>query len=67
MYRKSYKIREILKILNKITNNNPKIKISKNVLGKAEVFNLKGSNKKLFTSSRWKPKYTDQKVYQSFN
>ena len=60
---KSYKIREILKILNKITNNNPKIKISKKRFRKAEVFNLKGSNKKLFTSSRWKPKYTDQKGF----
>ena len=38
---------------------NPKIVVSKKRFRKAEVFNLKGSNNKLFLSSNWKPKYVN--------
>ena len=56
---KSYKINQIIGILKKITKLNPKIVVSKKRFRKAEVFNLKGSNNKLFLSSNWKPKYVN--------
>ena len=57
---KSYKIRDIIQILKKITKYNPKIIVSKKRFRTAEVFNLRGSNKKLFLSSKWRPKYINQ-------
>ncbi len=56
---KSHKIRDVIQVLKKITKYNPKIIISKKRFRKAEVFNLRGSNKKLFLSTKWKPKYVN--------
>ena len=57
---KDYKIKEIIQILKKITQKNPRIIVSKKRFRKAEVFKLKGSNKKLFLFSKWKPKYVNK-------
>ena len=54
---KSFKIRDVIDSLKKITGHNPKIIVSKNRFRKAEVYNLRGSYKKLYSSSKWKPKY----------
>ena len=57
---KSHKIKDIIKSLKKITNQNPKIIISKKRFRKAEVYNLKGSNKKLYSCSNWRPKHINK-------
>ena len=54
---KSFKIIEVIDLLKKITGHNPKIIISKNRFRKAEVYNLRGSYKKIYFSNKWKPKH----------
>ena len=55
---KSFKINDVIESLKKITGHNPRIIIAKNRFrGKAEVYNLRGSNKKIYISNKWKPKY----------
>ena len=55
---KSFKVYDVVDSLKKITGRSPKIIIARNRFrGKAEVHNLRGSNKKIYNSTRWKPKY----------
>jgi nucleoside-diphosphate-sugar epimerase len=54
---KSFAINEIIKILKIISKKNPNIIVAKKRLRTAEVFNLRGSNKKLYSANRWVPKY----------
>jgi len=54
---KSFSIKNIISNLIHITKKNPKILISKKRLRAAEVFDLRGSNKKLTKSNKWSPKY----------
>ena len=54
---KSFSIKNIISNLIHITKKNPKILISKKRLRSADVFNLRGSNKKLMKSNKWSPKY----------
>lgn len=55
---KSFKVNDVVNSLKKITGHDPKIIIAKNRFrGKAEVYNLKGSNKKIRNSTKWAPKY----------
>ena len=54
---KSFSIKTIIKNLIELTKQNPKIVVSKKRLRSADVFDLRGSNKKLFKSNKWHPKY----------
>lgn len=55
---KSFTINEIIKNLKLICKKNPKIIISrKRFRGAAEVFDLRGSNRKLYRANKWMPKY----------
>lgn len=55
---KSFTINEIIKNLKLISKKNPKIIISKKRFrGAAEVFDLRGSNRKLYRANKWIPKY----------
>ena len=55
---KSFTINEIIKNLKIISKKNPKIIISKKRFrGAAEVFDLRGSNRKLYSANKWTPKY----------
>ena len=54
---KSFSIKKIISNLVYITKKNPKILISKKRLRSADVIDLRGSNKKLFKSNKWSPKY----------
>ncbi|WP_440913427.1 SDR family NAD(P)-dependent oxidoreductase [Candidatus Pelagibacter sp.] len=61
---KSFKINDVILSLKKITNLNPQIIVSKNRFRKAEVYNLRGSNKKIYNSTKWKPKYLNYVGFQ---
>ncbi len=54
---KSFSIKNIINNLNLITKKNPKILVSKNRLRSADLIELKGSNKKIYRSNNWSPKY----------
>mgnify|MGYP003954315963 FL=1 len=54
---KSFSIKSIISNLAYITKKNPKILVSKKRLRAADVFDLRGSNKKLLKSNKWSPKY----------
>jgi nucleoside-diphosphate-sugar epimerase len=54
---KSFSIKTIIRNLIEFTKQNPKILISKKRLRSADVFDLRGSNKKLLNSNKWYPKY----------
>ena len=54
---KSFSIKSIVSNLILITKKNPKILVSKKRLRSADVFDLRGSNKKLSKSNNWSPKY----------
>ena len=54
---KSFSIKNIVSNLVYITKKKPKILVSKKRLRSADVFDLRGSNKKLFKSNMWSPKY----------
>ena len=55
---KSYKVNDVIKSLKNITGHNPKIIVAKNRFrGRSEVYNLRGSNKKIYNSNKWSPKY----------
>ena len=54
---KSFSIKSIISNLVYISKKNPKILVSKKRLRSADVFDLRGSNKKLFKSNKWSPKY----------
>ena len=54
---KSFSIKSIISNLEKKKKKNPKILVSKKRLRSADVFDLRGSNKKLFKSNKWSPKY----------
>ena len=57
---KSFSIESIINNLVYITKKNPKILISKIRLRSADVYDLRGSNKKLFNSNKWSPKYINK-------
>jgi dTDP-glucose 4,6-dehydratase len=54
---KSFSIKNIISNLIYITKKKPKILISKKRLRAADVFDLRGSNKKILKSNKWFPKY----------
>jgi dTDP-glucose 4,6-dehydratase len=54
---KSFTIKSIISNLILITKKNPKILVSKKRLRLADVFDLRGSYKKLTKSNNWSPKY----------
>ena len=54
---KSFSIENIINNLFIISQKNPKVLISKKRLRSADVFDLRGSNKKLMKSNKWSPKY----------
>jgi len=56
---KSFSIKNIISNLIYITKKNPKILVSKMRMRPADVFDLRGSNKKLFKSNKWLPKYNN--------
>ena len=56
---KSFAINNIISNLVYLTNKNPKIVVSKKRLRSADVFDLRGSYKKLFNANKWSPKYKD--------
>ena len=53
----SFSIKSIISNLIYLTKKNPKILVSKKRLRSADVFDLRGSNKKLLKSNKWSPKY----------
>ena len=61
---KSFSIKSIIDNLFEITKKNPKVIVSKKRLRSAEVFDLKGSNRKLHKSNKWSPKYKDLKGFK---
>ena len=62
---KSFKIKDVVISLKKITGHNPKVIVAKNRFrGKAEVHNLRGSNKKIVSSSKWMPKYLNHSGFK---
>ena len=61
---KSFSIKSIIDNLFKITKKNPKVIVSKKRLRSAEVFDLKGSNRKLYKSNKWSPKYKNLKGFK---
>ena len=48
-----------------LTQKKPKILISKKKIRASEVFDLRGSNKKLLKSNKWSPKFKDKKGFKS--
>ena len=54
---KSFSIKSVVNNLIHLTKKKPKILVSKKRLRSADVLDLRGSNKKLFKSNRWSPKY----------
>ncbi|MDB3987478.1 SDR family NAD(P)-dependent oxidoreductase [Candidatus Pelagibacter sp.] len=54
---KSHSIKNIISNLINISKKKPKILVSKKRLRSADVFDLRGSNKKLLKSNKWSPKY----------
>ena len=54
---KSFSIKSIISNLVYISKKNPKILVSKTRFRSADVFDLRGSNKKLYKSNKWSPKY----------
>ena len=54
---KSFSIKSIISNLTYLTKKNPQIIVSKKRLRSADVFDLRGSNKKLLKSNKWSPKY----------
>lgn len=61
---KSFSIKNIIVNLKKISKKNPKILVSKKRLRSADVFDLRGSNKKLFKSNKWIPNYRNLSGFQ---
>jgi dTDP-glucose 4,6-dehydratase len=57
---KSFSIKSIIINLISLTKKNPKILVSKKRLRSADVFDLRGSNRKLFKSNKWSPKYKNE-------
>ncbi len=53
----SFSIQSIVNNLKIISKKNPKIIVSKKRLRKADVYDLLGSNEKLFQTNNWSPKY----------
>lgn len=54
---KSFSIQSIIDNLKIISKKKPKIIVSKKRLRKADVYDLRGSNNKLFQTNNWSPKY----------
>ena len=54
---KSFSVKDIISNLIYLTKKNPQIIVSKKRLRSADVFDLRGSNKKLLKSNKWCPKY----------
>tara|TARA_B100000989_G_C19471076_1_gene440711 strand:- start:88 stop:1095 length:1008 start_codon:yes stop_codon:yes gene_type:complete len=62
---KSFKINDVINSLKKISGHNPKIITLKSRFRKAEVYNLKGSNKKIYISTKWRPKYSNYSGFKN--
>jgi len=60
---KSFSIKSIIINLISLTKKNPKILVSKKRFRSADVFNLRGSNRKLFKSNNWSPKYKNARGF----
>jgi UDP-glucose 4-epimerase len=61
---KSFSIKDIINCLIKISKYKPRIQISKVRLRSADVFDLRGSNKKINKANKWLPKYTNLDGFQ---
>lgn len=61
----SFSIQSIIKNLNSISGQKPRINSSKKRFRKAEVYNLRGSYKKIFTANKWEPKYKNAKGFSN--
>ena len=53
----SHKIMDVIKFLSEFTSIKPILKIKKKRKRVSEVYELRGSNLKLYKKTRWKPKY----------
>ena len=62
---KSFSIQNIISNLIYLTKKNPKISVSKKRLRSADVFDLRGSNKKLLKSNKWSPKYKNKDGFKA--
>ncbi len=62
---KSFSIKSIINTLINLTQKKPKILISKKKIRASEVFDLRGSNKKLLNSNKWSPKFKDKRGFKS--
>lgn len=60
----SHKISDVIKLVSKITKVKPELKIKHNRKRNSEVYELKGSNLKLFKKTRWKPQYLSVSGFQ---
>ena len=60
----SHKISDIIKIVSQITKKKPLLNVIKQRKRSSEVFELKGSNNKLFKKTRWKPKYSNKSGFK---
>ncbi len=56
----SYKVSDIIKIVSQITNLKPRLKVKNQRKRDSEVYELRGSNLKLYKSTGWKPKYINK-------
>ena len=60
----SHKISEVIKIISQFTNTKPNLVIKDKRKRESEVYELKGSNLKLYKSTGWKPKYTNKSGFK---
>ena len=60
----SHKVSEVIKIISQFTNTKPNLVIKDKRKRESEVYELKGSNLKLYKSTGWKPKYTNKSGFK---
>ena len=60
----SYKVSDIINLVSKITKTQTILKVNKSRKRNSEVFELKGSNLKLFKKSKWKPKFSNKSGFE---
>ena len=56
----SYSIKNIIEILSKYTKSKPKIEVQQKRKRTSELNKLRGSNKKIYKLTKWKPKYASK-------
>lgn len=60
----SHKVSDVIKLVSKITSIKPLLKIKKQRKRNSEVYELKGSNTKLYKNTGWKPKYLNKNGFK---